>query len=746
LKKGFKIDGFKIGFFISVLVSVAYLIDVPFLDLMELKALDLRFVARGSVRPGDEVVIATIDEKSLDELGRWPWSRTEIARLVDTLTEYGAKVIGLDIVFSEPEENYGLEMIASFKEKVEELELNNKELAQYISLIEKEVKSDETLARAIRKSDRVILGYFFHASEKGLEHVKESDSDMDFKNVSLSKYPSVRYQSDKAKRISIKEAYAVESNLEKFSNAANGNGFFNVFPDKDGAVRWAPLVIQYKGMFFPSLPIKVLHSYLGSPLLSLSIADYGVDSIRLGKIVIPTDERGRILVNYYGPRNTFPCYSIADILNGGVAPTAIKDKIVLVGATAIGIYDMRITPFASVYPGVEIHASVIDNIIHQRFLIRPDWTAILDIAVILGLGLLLGLVLPGLRAASGVVVTLFFLLSFFMLNRYLFIQKGVWINIVYPFIVLLSVYVGVTVFCYVKEERAKKKIKGAFKYYVTASVVNEMLKNPEKLKLGGEKKELTVLFSDIRGFTTISERLSSEMLVKILNEYLTDMTDIVFKYDGFLDKYMGDAVMAVYGAPLDQADHAHRACDTALDMIEGLKVLQTRWQAGGTPKFNIGIGINTGTMVVGNMGSKRRFDYTVMGDSVNLGSRLEGANKQYNTNIIISEFTFEKVRDRFFCRELDSVKVKGKNLPVKIYELVGRRGVADEVRVVLDLFHEGLRQHKERRWKEAMETFNKVLDLKPDDYPSQLYLERIRSLTVNPPPKGWDGVFIMDTK
>jgi adenylate cyclase len=297
------------------------------------------------------------------------------------------------------------------------------------------------------------------------------------------------------------------------------------------------------------------------------------------------------------------------------------------------------------------------------------------------------------------------------------------------------------------EEREKKKIKGAFHYYVTASVVNEMLKNPEKLKLGGEKKDLTVLFSDIRGFTTISEGLSPEMLVKLLNEYLTVMTDIVFKYDGLLDKYMGDAIMAVYGAPLDQEDHAERACYTALDMMDELKVLQAKWEAEGTPRINIGIGVNSGPMVVGNMGSQRRFDYTVMGDSVNLSSRLEGANKQYSTNIIIGEVTYEKVRDKFLCRELDSVRVKGKDLPVKIYELVGRNGgVPDETKDVICLFHQGLEEYKGRKWQEANETFNKVLDIKPDDCPSKLYLKRSKNLMEAPPPEDWDGVFTMETK
>ncbi len=746
LKATLRLNGFKISLLVSIAVVAVYLAGAPFLDLMELKALDLRFVSRGAVKPGNEVVIAVIDEKSLDALGRWPWSRKTIAGLIDILTAYGVRSIGLDIVFAEPDENLDLERITSFRKRVEALGLENPELMEYLSLAEKEVDNDRILAEAIERSGKVTLGYFFHASKRGLEHIKGSNSDVDLETIWSSRYPSVKYQSERAKRTSLKEAYALENNLDEFADAAEGSGFFNVFPDRDGTVRWAPLVIQYKGSFFPSLPLRVLQHCLASSLLSLRIADYGVEGIQLGKIMIPTDERGKVLINYYGPPKTFPHYSIADILSGSIPPGAFRDKILLVGATAIGIYDMRVTPFGSTYPGVEIHASIIDNVLRQYFLIRPDWITIIDLTIVMGLGLLLGFVLPKLKAVSGAAFTIFLFFAFFMLNRYLFVSKGVWINIVYPFLVLLLVYIGVTVFRYITEEREKKKIRGAFHYYVTASVVNEMLKNPEKLKLGGEKKELSVLFSDIRGFTTISEGLSPEMLVKLLNEYLTVMTDIVFKYDGLLDKYMGDAIMAVYGAPLDQDDHAHRACGTALDMIEELVALQDKWQANGTPRFDIGIGINTGSMVVGNMGSDRRFDYTVMGDSVNLGSRLEGANKQYHTNIIIGEFTYEKVKDKFFCRELDSVRVKGKNLPVKIYELIGRNWVPGDMWEAFDLFRRGLKEYKERRWNEAVETFNRILDLRPDDYPSRLYVERSKSLIENPPSQDWDGVFIMHTK
>jgi adenylate cyclase len=489
----------------------------------------------------------------------------------------------------------------------------------------------------------------------------------------------------------------------------------------------------------------MLLQYLDWPMLTLKLGQ-GVELIKLDTIEIPTDESGRMLINYLGSFKTFPHYSITDILHKRLPPELFKDKIVLVGVTAIGVYDLRVTPFSPVYPGVEIHANVIDNILHQNFLKHSIWTKGLDVLSIICFGLIMGLAVPRLKAVQGILLCLGLLVVFVIANTFIFIHYNVWLNLIYPTLTMMTVYLGITVYRYVTEEREKKKIRGAFQYYLTASVITEMLKDPSKLKLGGDKKDLTVLFSDIRGFTTVSEKLSPEDLVHLLNEYLTAMTDIVFKYDGLLDKYMGDAVMAVYGAPLDQPDHALRACLTALDMINALKKLQEKWSAEGRPVLDIGVGINSGAMVVGNMGSEMRFDYTVMGDSVNLGSRLEGINKEYGTNIVISEFTYAAVKDALLCRELDSVRVKGKKLPVKIYELVGVKEDAPQWEQFLVQFNEGLAKYKEMRWDDAIAAFGKALEVRPGDPPAEMYIKRCRELKEQPPEGEWDGVFTMTKK
>jgi adenylate cyclase len=395
---------------------------------------------------------------------------------------------------------------------------------------------------------------------------------------------------------------------------------------------------------------------------------------------------------------------------------------------------------------VEIHATVIDNILHQNFLTHSSFTHFMDICAIIFFGLAVGLLIPRLRPISGMIAAFLLVAAFVAVNFFVFFRFNIWLNLVYPFVTMAIIYLGITIYHYFKEEREKKKIRGAFQYYLTASVINEMLKDPAKLKLGGDKKDLTVLFSDIRGFTTISEKLTPEALVALLNEYLTAMTNEVFQHDGLLDKYMGDAIMAVFGAPLDQPDHAHRACLTALAMMKALRQLQKKWKDEGRPVFDIGIGINTGDMVVGNMGSEMRFDYTVMGDMVNLGSRLEGTNKEYGTNIIISEFTYEKVKDSICCRELDGVRVKGKIKPVKIYELLGEKKDEAKFKDLIDAFAKGLAHYREEKWDEAIAAFLCVLDIRPGDFVSTMYMERCKNLKEHPPVEPWDGVFVMTKK
>lgn len=745
LKKWVAISPLKITLFIIFLALVLFFADVAFLRFMELKALDLRMVSRGKLASGGETVIVAVDEKSLSELGRWPWPRTVMARLLDRLKAHGAKVIGFDVIFSEPDDNAGLKTIAELSREIEKMGLADVRLKGLLEKKRGSADTDTELAHSIERAKNVTLGYFFHISEKEVGHLTAEQIHAGAAAIANSRYQMIQAAKKTDENMFVR-AYSAVTNIRALIDAAENSGYFNAFPDSDGVIRWAPLVIKFQEDYYSSLPISMLLQYLEWPMLSLKIADFGVESVSLNDLVIPTDESGRLLINFMGPAKTFPHYSISDILHGRLSPDLFKDKIVLVGATATGIYDMRVTPLSAVYPGVEIHANVIDNILHQNFLIHSGWTKFIDICLIIALGFAIGVAIPRAGAASGVLLILVMLVVFVGANTYVFSRYNIWLNLVYPLLTMMTIYLAITVYRYITEEREKKKIRGAFQYYLTASVINEMLKDPTKLKLGGDKKDLTVLFSDIRGFTTISEKLTPEELVHLLNEYLTAMTDIVFKYEGLLDKYMGDAIMAVFGAPLDQPDHSIRACRTALDMIEELKKLQQKWSEEGRPVLHIGVGINSGDMVVGNMGSQMRFDYTVMGDSVNLGSRLEGINKEYGTNIIISEYTYAGVKDVLTCRELDAVRVKGKKLPVKIYELLCDKKDAGPHGAFLQLFEAGLENYKQARWDEAIAVFRQVLEIRPADPPSELYIKRCEDLKKYPPSLPWDGVFTMTKK
>jgi len=744
VKKWFSISPLKITSFIIFIALAFYIGNVPFLQFMELKTLDLRMKSRGQQKPGNETVIAVVDEQSVKEIGRWPWSRSTVAKLVDALKADGAKAVGFDVVFAEPDQNSGLQAITRITQQARKEGIHTPGFFHTLTKERVLADTDAALAKSIEKAGNVTTGYFLHIGKAEVGHLSEEQRKTSMENIASSRYQMVQTNANLNEDLLIK-AYAAESNIKQISAAAPVSGYFNAFPDEDGVVRWSPLVMKLGDDYYHSLAMGMLLQYFDWPTLTLKIGQ-GVEVIKLDTVEIPTDETGRMLINYMGPPKTFPHYSISDILHKRLPPGLFKDKIVLVGATATGVYDLRVTPFSPVYPGVEIHANVIDNILHQNFLKHAIWTKGLDVISIVCFGFIMGLSVPRLKALQGVLVCLGLLTVFVVANTYIFGHYNVWLNLIYPTLTMMTIYLGITVHRYVTEEREKKKIRGAFQYYLTASVINEMLKDPTKLKLGGDKKDLTVLFSDIRGFTTVSEKLTPEELVHLLNEYLTAMTDIVFKYDGLLDKYMGDAIMAVYGAPLDQPDHPLRACRTALDMIRALKKLQEKWAAEGRPQLNIGVGINTGEMVVGNMGSQMRFDYTVMGDSVNLGSRLEGINKEYGTNIVISEFTYAKVKDALLCRELDSVRVKGKKLPVKIYELLGTKEDTPQRELFLVQFNDGLARYKEMRWDDAISAFGKALEIRAGDPPTEMYIKRCRELKEHPPEGEWDGVFTMTKK
>jgi len=552
--------------------------------------------------------------------------------------------------------------------------------------------------------------------------------------------------------------------------------FFNTEPDPDGVIRREPLVMAVENpddptrpWLFPNIDLAGMLVALGADPASVRLWCSGaashLDTVAyipgtrtkaLGRTPtrsdykqIPVDPRARLLLNYYGPDEVFPKVSFAELVDGTVERSRIEGKIVVVGATATGTYDQRVTPFDPISPGVETHATALENMLHEDFLLRPWWALPFECGLLLFVALVFGYLLTRVGVITGLPATLGLALVYFLLDNALF-RAGVVVFSATPMIEMATIYVFQTMYRYSTEERQKAHLRRAFQFYLSKDVIEELVNDPSKLKLGGDKAVLSVMFSDIRGFTTISERLSPEQLAKLINEYLTPMTNLVFEHGGTLDKYIGDAVMAIWGAPKHQEDHAYRACKAAVAMMKELEKLQEQWRLEGNnyPPIDIGIGINSGPMVVGNMGGAQRFDYTVLGDNVNLASRLEGTNKDYRSHIIISQNTWDLCHDRVAARVLGAVRVKGKKEPVRIYELHDDKPAApgSELAQVIERFDAGIAAFRSQKWDEARAKFKSVQELWPKDGPSSAYLEFVAEYEAEPPGADWDGVYTMTHK
>jgi len=490
----------------------------------------------------------------------------------------------------------------------------------------------------------------------------------------------------------------------------------------------------------------VVSAYLDSQP-SVLVGDYGVMELNVGELSIPTDESGFVMVNYRGEEKTFPHISVTDILREEVDPAKLKNKIVLVGATATGIYDMRVTPFSSVYPGLEIHANLVDSILSQDFLYQPEWSRIFDLSAIVASGIFLGLVLPLVGAIPGAISAAAVFFGYMFLCQYLFSTQGWILNLVYPLSVMLLLYLSITMYRYLVENKQKRFIKDAFSTYLAPSVVKQLIDSPENLVLGGEERQITAFFSDVQGFTSISEKLTPHELVELLNEYLTEMTDIILEHEGTVDKFEGDAIIAFFGAPNILPNHAERACHSTIGMQKRLAELRENWAKENKPMLHMRIGLCTGAAVVGNMGSKSRMDYTMMGDTVNTAARLEGVNKVYGTYSMIADETYKAAGERVATRELDSINVVGKAEPVIIYQVLGyTEDVNEQTTETVERYARGLAAYRDRRWDEAISHFKKALDVTPDDSPSQTMQARCQEYKEDPPPEDWNGSYTMKSK
>jgi adenylate cyclase len=736
------------------------------LHIFEGRTTDLQFRLRGHRAPHPDVVVVAVDEKSVQALGRWPWPRQVLAQAIDRMREAGVSSVGLDMTFTDEVPDEGAQAYADAVARLDKVLAETPEPPAALLTVREELKGrsvasgDEALAAALARAPQVVQGVIVYSRlERAQFALQALEREPALSGHLLRRLPgSVPgsfHEVDPEKLLSWR-GHSIQMPLPAFVQASKRLGHFNIAPDFDGTVRRVPLFILLEGPagLIPALELQTAAAYLGSevePVFDPQVRQITGARLRRAEgtllplhVPVPFNDPF-MLVNYPGPAKVFPTLSLSDVVEGQFDPALLRGKAVLVGVTLVGNFDQRVTPFSELEPGVYIHAAFLSNILSQDFLSRPLLARPLELLFMLGASLLLARLLPRVRFAWKLGAMALLMAGWLAVDQLLF-SRGLHVATVLPLSSLVISAFGVIFLGYFSVDAEKARLRATFQHYLDASVMEQVLAHPEKLKLGGERKELSVLFSDIRGFTTLSERMPPEQLVSFINEYLTPMTDIVFVNGGTLDKYIGDAIMAFWGAPVDQPDHALRACRAALGFLERLDELRVRWRKAGLPEVDIGVGINSGPMNVGHMGTANRFNYTVMGDAVNLASRLEGLNKTYDTRILISADTYALVRQLVTSRRLGVVRVKGKQAVTDIYELRAMGPPTGKDAQAVQAFEAGVERFLARDFGGAEVHFRQVLTLWPEDGPTLRYLEELNVLRWNRPGPEWDGVFTATTK
>ncbi|MBF0276164.1 MAG: adenylate/guanylate cyclase domain-containing protein [SAR324 cluster bacterium] len=744
----------RVSIYITFAMLALYLFNIDggltLLNLPDKKWIDFIQDSRGSAEHTDQVVIAVVDTKSVDKYGRWPWSRDVIAKVVESLNDYyQVRTIGFDIVFSEPLDNH-LKLARSYQDAFDKSGIEKtpdaRAFMDQMKIMEKEEDGDAKLGKVFSKAKNVIHGYTFF-NQKSVPYLSDKEVRKAQARLRTSAISKVEGYGKLKESLFVTEGYYPETTIRKISGRKPNMGFFTVRIDpEDGVVRQVESVIRVGKRFFPSLALQMLAHYLGSKI-EISGDETGILEVRLGEKVLYPFRDGAFRINYKGPEGTFKHHSMYEIVERTIPVEELKGKMVLMGVTEVGILDLRVTPVGEAYAGVEVHANLLDNLLSDTYFRQDLRNDLITMALILFFGLLLGFAMPRMKFIYMVTMVTGLLVAYTFAHRYIVLEWYSWPSYFYVALTIFLSAVGVVSYMFFIADADKRFIQGAFQQYLSPAVITQLMDDPDMLQLGGEERVMTAMFSDVKGFSSISEQLTPNELVQLLNEYLTEMSDIILKYEGTVDKFEGDAIIAFFGAPVDFPDHATRAALVCLEMQNRLAEMRLQWKKEGRQELYHRIGINTGPMVVGNMGSSSRFDYTMMGNDVNLAARLEGVNKMYKNEILMSEKTYQACRETIDARELDMIRVMGIKEPVKIYEILGRIGEIDKHRQdAFKLYAQGLAQYRAQEWSLAEKSFKETLGLIPNDGPSSVFLERCFEYQKSPPPPNWDQVYVATSK
>jgi len=685
---------------------------------------DFMFVSRGKQPDSKIISIVTIDEDSLKELGQWPWERNKIAQMLQNLSSAGASLIAMDVFFSEKDKSSPQNILQALQ--LQKGIFSNQILPDY----------DQIMANSISQTP-TVLGYIFDLkNSRNTEKFPMINVTISEKNFSGTDFLPL--------------AKGVTLNLEKFQDNALSSGFINNIPDASGMIRRVPLLIKYQEIVFTSLAMEVYRLLTAVDSININYLETGISLIELVSgeniSVIPTDRHGRLFLNFLGPQRSFTYISAKDVIANNFNQDLVKEKIILFGATSVGLMDLRATPFDNALPGIEVHATAIENMLKKNYLYKPDWEEGATVLILFITGLLLTVLysfLPAYWVAFLMLISLYVMYKIF---DYLLFQQGMVLNLLFPLLSIFMLTIGSTITNYFLENRQRKIIRENFSKKVSAAVVDDILSKSSKDLLIAQEKEISIFFSDIRDFTSISEALASPTkLIDVLNIYMTPMVNNIMQKQGTVDKFIGDAIMAYWNAPHSVKNHADMAIQSAIQQIQQLQNVNTQLQQKYNLTIDIGIGINTGVATVGEMGTSGRSDYTIIGDAVNLASRLEGLNKTYGSRLIISEFTLQQAQQDYVIRELDKVRVKGKQEAIRIYEVIEQGLAQRELKQELEYYAIAHDLYYQGQFELAKEHFNRLLSLYPDSKLYVLFYERCQYFLDNP-PDDFDGVFIYSTK